>query len=141
MAVKKQGFEGELYYGVAGSTAATKITNSRDITETTDKEEGETTVRGTGSSPPIRTARVTGITYALDFQMVEKSDDTTLTALKAAAAAGTPIAIRTKSWASGTGYDGDMIINCKRGMPLKGEQVYDFSCTPNDDLRAPQLNV
>lgn len=141
MAVKKVGFEGEIYYGVAGSTAATKITNSRDITETTDKEEGETTVRGSGSSPPIKTARVTGLTYTLDFQMIEKTDDTTLTALRAAASTGAPVAIRTRSHSSGLGYDGDVILNCKRGIPLKGEQTYDFSCTPNDDLRTPQLNV
>jgi Tfp pilus assembly major pilin PilA len=141
MAVKKQGFEGLIYYGTAGSTAATQITNSRDISETIDIEEGDTTVRGAGSSPPIKTSRVTGITYGLDWQMVEKSDDTTLTALKAAAVAGTPIAIRTKSYASGTGYDGDMVIKFKKGTPLKGEQTYDFTGVPNDDNRTPQLNA
>jgi Tfp pilus assembly major pilin PilA len=141
MAVKKVGFEGEIYYGVAGSTAATKITNSRDITETLDIEEGDTTVRGSGASPPIKTSRVTGITYGIDWQMLDKSDDTTLTALKVAAATGVPVAIRTKSYSSGTGYDGDMIIKFKKGIPLRGEQTVDFTGIPNDDNRTPQLNA
>lgn len=141
MAVKKQGFEGILLYGVAGSTAATQVTNSRDISETIDIEEGSTTIRGTGASPPINTSRVTGLTYSLDWQMIDKSDDTTLTALKAAAVAGTPVAIRTKSYASGTGFDGDMILKFKKGTPLKGEQTYDFTGMPNDDNRTPLLNA
>jgi len=141
MAVKKQGFEGLIYYGVAGSTAATQITNSRDISENIDIEEGDTTVRGDGSAPPIHTSRVTGRMVGIDWQMLNKSDDATLTALRAAAATGIPVAIRTKSYASGLGYDGDMILKVKLGAPLKGEQTYDFSGMPNDDNRDPLVNV
>jgi len=135
------GFEGELYYGAAGATASTKITNSRDITEDFGNEKGNTTVRGDGSAPPIRTQRVTERTYSLNWQMTEKSNDATLTALKAAVAAGTPVAIRTKSYSSGTGVDGDMILSMQTGKPLNGEQTIDFTAEPNDDNRAFQLNV
>ena len=141
MAVKKMGFEGPVYYGPAGSTASTLITNSRDITETFDVEEGPTTIRGSGSTAPLNTSRVVGRTYAIEFQSVYKSDDTTILALIAAAVAGTPVAIRTKSYSSGLGYDGDMNVKYKHGKPLKGEQTLDFSFTPNDDSRDPQLNV
>src|SRR5687767_4149335 len=141
MPVKKMGFEGEIFYGPAGTTGPTKITNSRDITETFDTGEGETTVRGVGTSPPIETSRVTSRKYGIEWQMVYKSDDTTLLALIAAAVAGNPVAIRTKSFATGKGYDGDMNVKYKHGKPLKGEQTLDFSGTPNDDSRDPQLDV
>ena len=141
MPAKKMGFEGLIYYGVAGSTAGVQITNSRDITETFDHGTGNTTVRGDSSAPPIETERVTSRKYGLDWQMTYKSDDTTLLALIAAAAAGNPVAIRTKSFATGKGYDGDMNVKWKHGKPLNGEQTLYFSGTPNDDNRAPQLDV
>ena len=135
------GFEGLVYYGVAGSTASTAITNSRDITETFDTEEGPTTIRGAGSTAPLETSRVTGRKYGIEFQSIYKSDDATILALIAAAVAGTPVALRTKSYTSGLGYDGDMNVKYKHGKPLKGEQTLDFSFTPNDDNRDPLLNV
>ena len=141
MAAKKMGFEGLIYQGVPGSTAASLIENSRDITESFDIGEGDTTVRGAGTSPPIETSRVTSRKFGIEWQMTEKSDDTILIALKAAAIAGTPVAIRTKAFSTGTGYDGDMNIKFKKGKPLKGEQTLDFSGTPNDDYRTPQLDV
>jgi len=141
MPVKKVGFEGKCYYGVAGASAGVEITNSRDMSETTDYEEGDVTERGDGSSPPISVARVTGITWGFEFQMLEKSSDTTLAALKAAAAAGTPVAFKTKSHSTGKGYDGDVIVKYKQGTPLRGEQTVDFTVKPNDDNRTPQLNV
>lgn len=141
MAVKKMGFEGLLLYGVAGATGATPMENSRDIKEAFDVGEGETTVRGAGTSPPIETSRVLSRKYAIEWQMTYKSDDTTLLALMAAAVAGTPVAIRSKAFTTGKGFDGDMNIKFSHGKPLKGEQTLDFSGTPNDDLRAPQLDV
>lgn len=141
MPVKKMGFEGEIFYGAAGSTAATKITNSRDITMTYEIEEGATTIRGDGSAPPINTSRVTARTFSIEFEMLVKSDDTSLEALRVAAAAGNPVAIRSKDYASGKGYDGDCILTMNHGAPLKGEQTVRFTAKPNDDNRVPQLYV
>ena len=141
MATKKMGFEGLLYYGVAGSTGGSQINNCRDITETFDIGEGDTTVKGDSSAPPIETTRVTSRKYSIDWQMVYKSDDTVFLALMAAAVAGTPVAIRSRAYSSGLGYDGDMNLKWKHGKPLKGEQTIDFTGTPNDDARTPQLNV
>ena len=142
MGVTKMGYEGEIYYGVAGSTAATQITNSRDISISTDPEKGDTTVRGTGAAPPISTSRVTGITWSCDWNMLEKSDDATLEALKAAAAAGDPVALRMKDSATRKGFDGDVILSIKGGKPLKGEQTWDFTAEPTADAgREPQIYV
>lgn len=141
MAIKKMGFHGEIYQGTKGSTATNRITNRRDVTETFDIGEGDTTEAGDGTNPPIETSSVTSRKYGIEWNMLNKPSDTNLTALMAAAMLGTPVAIRTKSYSSGLGFDGDMIIKVKRGMPLKGEQTLDFSGSPNDDDRAPLLNV
>src|SRR4051812_19044130 len=123
MATKKMGFEGLMYQGTAGSTGANQINNCRDITETFDIGEGDTTVKGDSSAPPIETSRVVSRKYAIDFQMLYKSDDTVFLTLMANAVAGTPVAIRSKAYASGLGFDGDMNIKWKHGKPLKGEQT------------------
>ena len=141
MAVKKMGFEGMIYYGVKGSKAGTQITNTRDISITVDTEKAPTAVRGAGSTPPIATSRVTGITWSAEWNMLEKSDDSTLEALKVAAAAGTTVALRMKDHSTGKGYDGDVVLSMRAGKPLNGEQTYDFTAEPNDDDRAPQLYV
>lgn len=141
-AAKKMGFEGEIFYGVAGATATNRIENSRDITENWGTETGSTKVRGNGSSPPIDTKRTTGLTYSLTWQMLEKSDDSTLAAIRAAWLTGDPVAIRTKAHSTGKGIDGDMIItSIEEGRPLNGEATVDITAEPNDDLRAFQLNV
>lgn len=138
MAVKYMGFEGKIYYGAAGSTAATEITNSRDITYTLDTEKGDTTERGSGASPPIETGRVTSRILGINFQMLNKASDTTLAALLTAAYAGTAVAIRTIDKTAGKGFDGDVYLKVEHGKPLKGEQTFDFStdCI-TDENRTP----
>lgn len=136
MAVKKMGFEGPIYYGVAGAQASSAIENSRDITYSLDTETGSTKVRGDGSSPPINTERVTGRVVSIDFQTIYKSDDSVVEAMLVASFAGTPVALRTKSYSSGKGYDGDVILKHKWNEPISGEQTIDWTATPNDDARA-----
>jgi len=136
----KMGFEGEIYYGVAGSTAGTKLTNSRDITYNSDPTKGETTVRGDGSAPPIETERVVSVKFSIEWLMLRRTD-ASLEALIAAAVVGTPVAIRTKDFAAGKGFDGDMTLSMKHGAPYKGEQTYAFTATVTDELRTPQPYV
>lgn len=138
----KMGFEGLIYYGAAGSTASTLITNSRDINYNMDHERGDSTVRGDGSAPPVQTQEVTAIICGIEFTMIDDTTDTTLEALKVAAAAGTGVAIRTKDHAAGKGYDGDCTISVQKGMPLQGEQTVQFTATPSRGYgRAPQPYV
>ncbi len=129
----KMGFEGVLYHGTAGSTASTQITNARDITIADSPEYGDTSVRGDGTGPGVNSQRVVAISHTLEFNMVNKSDDTALTALRTAAAAGTPIALRGKDYSSGKGPDFDYVLEVSNGQPYKGEQTFDFTCTPTDE--------
>jgi hypothetical protein len=136
----KMGFEGELYYGVAGQTAATKITNCRDVTIGIDPEKGDTTTRGDGSGPVVNSSRVVALSASLEWTMVNKADDTTLAALLAAAASGTPVALRGKDYAAGKGPDMDYTLAVQNGQPYKGEQTYQFTAEPTDEAgRTPTI--
>lgn len=137
MAVTKMGYEGILYYGTAGSTAATQLTNAVDIKFDLDHEEGDTTVRGLGTTPPVKTSSATLIVVGLEVTMLNDTSDASLTAMKNAAGAKTPIALRGKDSAAGKGPDADFILKMSAPWNLKGEQVITFTATPNRDNRAP----
>lgn len=140
MITKKMGYESLLYYGAAGATAATQITNCRDVNYNITPQTAPTTVKGSGSAPPIETVRVVGRQAQITWTMLNKSDDSTLTALRAAAVNGTTVALRYLPHSGGTGFDGDVILQCENGAPLGGEQTFNFTATPNDDDRTPALN-
>lgn len=129
----RRGFEGQAYYGAAGATAGTLLTNARDITYNTEPDYADTTVRGDGTAPPIKTQSAVSRTQSIEITMVHDSDDPQYAALQAAAAASTPVAIRTKSYASGKGYDGDCYVAAGNPMPMNGEQLTTFTCTPTRD--------
>jgi len=138
---QKMGFQGEIFSGVAGNEGGTRLTNSRDINYDIDTEEGETTVRGDGSAPPMVTSDVTGIILGIEFTMVVDDTDTALAALMAAASIGGLVAIRTKDYQAGKGFDGDCHLKVKNGKPLKGEQTKVFTAKPSRRLRAPRAYV
>lgn len=140
--VKRMGFEGEIYYGAAGSTAATKLTNCRDVTYDNGHEMGDTTVRGSGSSPPIKTARPVARTVSLSWTMLLKTDDTSLTAMLAAARNATAVALRVIPTSGGNGLDADCYISVSNPQPLGGEQTVTFTLTGLEDVdRIPVLNA
>jgi len=136
MAVKKMGFEGLLYYGAAGSTGSTLMTNVQDVTISHDNEEGATGTRNASSGPIVNTSRVTAKNVSLEFTMIVKSDDAALEYLRSCEAAGMPVALRGKDHSAGKGPDLDWILAMQHGQPLKGEQTVRFTAKPNDDLRA-----
>lgn len=136
------GFEGMLYYGVAGSTATTLLTNCRDITLSTDKEKGNTTVRGDSTGPPVETEDVTILKVQIEFVMLNSKTDTALAALKVAENSGNAVALRAKDHASGAGPDADFTLSASKPWPLNGEQVITFTATPTRGYgRAPQSYV
>lgn len=139
--VKKMGFEGKLYYGTGGAQASTEVTNCRDVQYDNDLETADTTTRGSGS-PPIETGRPVRRTVSLSWTMLMKSDDTTLTALLAAARNGTVIALRVLPYSGGAGLDADAYIGCANGQPINGEQTVVFTLKKLEDAdRAPILNA
>ena len=141
MAASYAGYQCLIYYGTAGTTAATQITNATDVEYNLEPQYGDTTVRGAGSAVPINTSKVVSLKPTVTFTYVDKASDSTLAALLAAAAAGSPVAIRTKNYSSGKGYDGDCVMSVRQGAPLNGIQTYAFTCEAEDSARTPQLWV
>ncbi len=140
--VYKMGFEGIIRVDAAdGTSASTALTNTRDISITTDAEFGSTTVRGDGSAPPITYQKVTGLTWSCDFNMLEKTvaGDASLELLKAAAAAGTPMALKMEDYSAGKGFDGDVVLTHNQGKPLAGESTHDFTAVPCNDATTPRV--
>lgn len=135
------GYEAKLYYGAAGATASTAITNSRDIKYDTNNVMGDNTIRGSGSAPPIRTGKPVAREVAMSWTMINKASDTTLTALLAAARTGVSVALRYIPNTGATGFDGDCFIDVSNGAPLGGEQTFDFTVSGIDNTtREPLLN-
>jgi hypothetical protein len=50
----------------------------------------------------------------------------------AAAAAGNPVALKTRDYMGGRGWDGDFELSMENGQPYRGEQTYKFTATPSD---------
>lgn len=142
MPTTRMGFEGQLFIGTAGSTAATQVLNATDITETYGNEKGNTTVRGAGTSVPIQTEDVSLLTFQLEWTMIYDTDDSVLTTIMGHAVAGTGFAVRTKDYSSGAGFDGDGTVTVTKGKPLNGEQTRQFTFTPSRGYgRAPVLST
>jgi hypothetical protein len=137
----KMGFEGLIYRGTAGVTAATLLENVADITLDLDMDDGDTTVRGDSTAVPIETASPTVLKWSCKFTMLNNNSDANVEALKVAANAGTPIALRLKDYAAGKGYDGDVTLKYSHGKPLKGQQTVEFTAKPSRAQRVPQLYV
>lgn len=127
---QKMGFEGQIFIGAAGATATTQLLNVTDINFGTDHEYGDTTVRGTGLVPPVNTSAPVARSVPIDFTMINDTNDANYEALRNAAATATGIALRLKDNAAGKGYDGDVFVSRKDGMPLKAAQTSVFTCTP-----------
>jgi len=138
----RMGFEGRIYRGTAGSTAATEMRSATDVSSTITPKKASTTTRGAGTAPPMETERVVSIGESIEFTLLNKSGETHVDALRGAAAAATPVSLRLKDYAAGKGFDGDVTLECKEGMPLGGEQTFVFTATPtNEKGREPQPYV
>lgn len=131
MANVKMGFEGLLYYGAAGTTAATLLSNCKDISLSMDNEKGNTTVRGDSTTPPIETEDTTLRKVQIEFTMINDITDTAYAAINTAVGSGAGIALRLKDYSSGKGPDADFVVTKSHPFPLNGEQAVTFTATPS----------
>src|ERR1700722_9433220 len=97
----KMGFEGQIFYGTAGATGATQITNATDVSYDLDPSKGDTTVRGTGTVVPIETDSVVSMKGSIEWTMINDITDTVLQALLTAAAGGGGRALPAKGGPGG----------------------------------------
>lgn len=139
---KKMGYQGRLFYGTKGSTAATAVLKRVDASYDIDVETGSTTSAGDGTAVPINTGEATALTGTVTFNMIVDSNDAALVAMRAAAATGVPIALRFQAYTGTTGLDADCVIKITQGAPLAGEQTADIEVVAlSASDREPLLNV
>lgn len=139
---KVMGYQGLLYHGTKGSTAGTLITARTDVEYEVTPETGSTTSAGDGTTVPINTGEATALTASISFTMVVADDDASIVALLAAAATGTPIALRYIRKSGLLGFDADCILSARQGSPLAGEATIEFTVEQlSSSDRTPILNA
>jgi hypothetical protein len=101
------GMNAKLYHGVAGTTAATEMTNVRDVTLTLEAGEADVTTRANlgwrATAPTLREC-------SAEFEMVWDPADTGFTAIKDAYLGSELIALKVLDKEDGQGPDGDFAI-------------------------------
>lgn len=111
------GMNAKIYYGTAGSTANTELTNVRDVTVKLEAGEADVTTRANdgwrATAPTLKECTV-------EFEMVWKTTDAGFTAIKNAFLNNTTIALLVLSESGGEGMDGDFsITNFSRNEALE----------------------
>lgn len=138
MAKKRAGWEMLVYYGTAGSTAATHI--SANVTDVDPGvggwEYSDNPDRGDGSTVPSMDEMPVKRTYAPKFSMVYKDGDTNMAALLAAADANPPVgkAFVFKRYTGGAAIlDKDFYINYSSPGPIGDGQIVEFELHRTSD--------
>jgi hypothetical protein len=126
--MKRMGFEGKLYWGVAGSTGTTELSIARDVGYRFEPTEADVSDRAS----IIELVDVAMVKFALDFEINNQDTNAFVAAMRTAAATGGAIAFRTRDKSAGWGVDGDFIIGDDEGQPLKDAQRLRVVCKPTD---------
>lgn len=113
----KLGMNGKLYYGDAGSTAATELKNARDLTLNVEKDSEDTSTREGGG---FKTYAGALIDVSIEFEMNDDGGAAYL-ALRTSFISRTPLAFLCLNAADGQGIDGDFeVFKFPSNQPLSG---------------------
>lgn len=123
MAGKKMGFQGLLYYGVAGTSATTLVKTRVDATVERTLETGSTTSAGEGTNVPINTGEPTAVTEKVTFNVIVDEDDAVTAFLSNNIRAAFKFVAASGAWT----FDRDCVYSIKKGHPLKGEATWDIT--------------
>ena len=137
-ATVKRGFEGKIYIGTAGNTAAGQLVERTDITLNLTSETADSTAAGDGTAVPLKTEEVVAIAAEISWSMLYKTEDTNIATMINAMVAGTPLAVKIIRHASDSdAFDGDCFLDFGSGMPLSDNQKFEITAKPTRRLRAP----
>ena len=131
----KLGLNAKMYYGVAGSSATTELTNCQDVTLTLEKGEADVTTRAAaGWRQTVGTLKEGSI----EFKMVWDTEDAGFVAIKNAYFNDTPIALKILDAEGGSGLDADFsITKLTREEPLEQALTASVTAKPTYSTRAP----
>jgi hypothetical protein len=129
------GMEAKLYYGPAGSTATTELTNVKDVTLNLETGEADVTTRGNqGWRATVATLK----NGSVEFEMIWDTGDAGFTAIREAYFNNTAIALAILDGESGEGLDADFsITNFTRNEPLEEAITVSVTAKPTYSTRAP----
>jgi hypothetical protein len=119
--------DAKLYYGTAGSTAATLIANVKDLSLKMKKGEAKVDSRASRWSKKKGSLKE----IEVEWEMNDDSADTALTAIINAFINDTPLAFFIKDASDGHGIDGDFeVFGCDREEKLEDAVVYKINIKP-----------
>ncbi len=132
------GMEAKLYWGAAGATASTELTNVKDVTLNLETGEADVTTRGNlGWRATVATLK----NGSVEFEMVWDTADPGFVALKDAYFNNAPIALAVLDGdiaAGGSGLDADFAVtNFSRSEPLEEAITVSVTVKPTYATRAP----
>ena len=129
------GMQAKLYYGAAGATATTELTNTKDVTLNLETGESDVTTRGNqGWRATIATLK----NGSVEFETVWDTEDAGFTAIKDAYFNNTPIALTILDGEGGSGLDADFAVtNFTRNEPLEEAITVNVTVKPTYSTRAP----
>lgn len=128
------GLDAKLFRGTAGATAATEVTNVKDLTLNLESGEADVTTRATvGWKASVATLKEA----SLEFGMLYDTEDADFTAFQTAYFSNTPLALFVSDGAGG-GLDADWSITAF-SMEQNLEEAVTVSVTakPTASTRAP----
>ncbi len=128
------GLDAKLLRGTAGATAATEVTNVKDLTLNLESGEADVTTRATeGWKASVATLKEA----SLEFQMLYDTEDADFTAFQTAYFANTPLSLFVTD-GNGSGLDADWSIT-GFSMEQNLEEAVTVSVTakPTASTRAP----
>jgi predicted secreted protein len=123
------GINGKLYYGVAGTAAATEATNVRDVTFDPKRDEVDATTRQHGGWK----AYLGGLKdFSIEWESNWDSADAFILACLNSFLGGTAIALKCLDTTAGEGADGDFqIMGLAQSQPNSGVMSVKITAKPH----------
>jgi hypothetical protein len=128
------GLKAKLYYGTAGTTAASELTKVRDVTLNLSAGVANTETRGSEIKSEIPTL----LEASLSFELLYDDANAGVLAVEEAYYTRTPIAMLVLHKTGGNGLDADWNIKeFTRSEPLEGVITVSVTASPNNASREP----
>lgn len=129
------GLNAKLYFGTAGSTASTELTNVKDVTLNLECGEADVTTR---ASEGWKVSVATLKDASVEFTMLYDTENAGYSALKTAYFGGTPIALLIAD-DDENGLDADFTITgFSIEQPLEDAVTVSITAKPTFKTRAPE---
>ena len=129
------GMQAKLYYGAAGTSATSELTNVKDVTLNLETGEADVSVR---ASEGWRATVATLKNGSVEFTMIWNTEDEGFTAIKNAYFNNTAIALAVLDGEGGSGLDADFsVTNFTRNEPLEEAITVNMTVKPTYVTRAP----